>query len=253
MNGMCKLRFARCLIWALALCLLAGAALAEVERGDLEERFSDVPRMEYDGATYYLRDRLTVILVAGIMPDDAGVPVTDFAAVFAIDDNEKRITPIYIDGQTLVACDGAAMPLREVYALGADPDEGMLRLAEAVDGVLGGELITSYMGVDLDGISAVTELGVIEGDARQRLHLLRVALEVIPAKQLNELYGRISKYLTTDMKSGAVMRAIDKSDRYEIADTLDLPVLPGEGAQLQPDGDAIQRLVIDIFYETDLF
>lgn len=239
---------------ALALCLLTGAALGESGRGDLEERFSDIPRVEYGGEIYYLRDRLTVILVAGVMPDDAGVPRTDFAAVFIIDDNEKRITPIYIDGATLVASGEEQMPLREVYALGEDPDASMLRLAEALDSVLGASLITDYMGVDLDGISAVTELGKIEGDARQRLHLLRAALEVMPAKQLNELYGRMSKYLITDMKSGAVMRAIDKSDRYEIAETVDLPVLSdgGEDGQPRPDEKAIRELVIGTFYEKDL-
>lgn len=241
----------RCLVLALALYMLACPAGAE--HGDLEERFSDVPRLESGGVTYYLRDRLTTILVAGVMPDAQGVPNTDFAAVFAFDDNEKRITPIYIDGATLVEVQGEQMPLREVYGLGDDPDENMLRLVDAVNGILGVELIDSYMGVDLEGISAVTELGKLTGNTRERLHLLRVALENIPSEQLNELYGELAKYLITDMKSGAVMRALDKTDRYELAQTLDLPVLPGEDEALSPDPDAILDLVIGVFFEENLF
>ena len=241
--------------WAILMLLLyltAGMALGESGRGDLEERFDDVPRMEYDGKTYYLRDRMTTILVAGILPDEVGVPRTDFAALFAIDDNEKRITPIYINGATMVEVEGHRLPLREVYALGEDPDENLLRMAAAVNGVLGVELIDDYMGVDLDGISAVTELGRIEGDARQRLHLLRLALEAMPSKQLNELYGALSEYLVTDMKSGAVMRALDKSERYEVADTADLPVISRDG-ELLPDEAAVRELTAGVFYEDSLF
>ncbi len=242
----------RCAILVLLLYLAAGLALGESGHGDLEERFSNVPRMEYAGKTYYLRDRMTTILVAGILPDEAGVPRADFAALFAIDDNEKRIAPVYIDGAVMVEVEGRRLPLREVYALGEDPNEDLLRMAAAVNGMFGVELINDYMGVDLDGVSAVTELGRIEGDARQRLHLLRLALEAMPSKQLNELYGVLSEYLITDMKSGAVMRALDKADRYEVAETVDLPTI-FRADELLPDEAAIQELAIGVFYEDSLF
>ena len=254
MNGMNRRRRAakRCLILMLALGLLTSAAMGE-GRGDLSERFADVPRVEYDGETYYLRDRMSAVMVAGLLPDEAdGLPRADLAAIFVIDDNEKRITPIYIDGWTAVETGEGSMPLREVCAQGRDPTESCEYMREAVNNLLGGELIESYMGIDLDGITQIAGFGGIDGGTRERLHQLRLALERIPSKQLNEMYGAISGYLITDMKSGAVMRMLDKADRYEIAGTVDLPVLPGEEEALIPDAERILELVISVFYEAEL-
>lgn len=246
----------RCLILVLALSLLAGAAMGETVRGDLTERFANIPQIEYGGETYYQRSRLTSLMVTGILPDEKdGAPRTDFVAVFAIDDNEKRITPIYIDGQTTVEIEGESLPLREVYALGEDPDENCLRMVDTVNGLLGGELLEDYMAIDLDGITAVAAFSQLEGNTRERLHLLRLILEKIPSKQLNKMYGEISDYVVTDMKSGAVMRVLDKTDRYEIAETVDLPVLPAqaEGDPILPDAERILEMVIGVFYDTKLF
>ena len=246
---------ARCLTWMLALSLLLSAATAETERGNLEDRFADViPQMEYNGETYYLRSRLSALMVTGVLPDEGdGLPRTDFVALFVIDDNQKRITPIYIDGQVIVDVDGDSLPLREVYALGQNPAQNCERMLAAVDGLLGGELVESYMAVDLEGITGIAEFSMLEGNTRERLHLLRLALQGIPSKQLNQMYGAMSAYLTTDMKSGAVMRVIDKTDRYEIAETVDLPVLPaeGDGGTLQPDAARILDIVIDLFFDTE--
>ena len=241
----------------LALGLLMGAAPGETERGDLDGRFADVAmRKEYGGETYYRRSRVSAVMVTGVLPDATdGQPRTDFAVLFAIDDNERRITPVYIDGSTIVAAEGNLLPLREVYALGEDPEENCRRMVAAVDGLLGGALIESFVAVDLDGVTMIAEFSKLEGDARERLHLLRLALENIPSKQLNRMYGAISEYLTTDMKSGAVMRLLDKTDRYEIAGTVDLPTLPAESEDgtLAPDGARILELVIELFYSTELF
>ena len=257
MNRMISWRraLARCLSLMLTLGLLLGAAMGESARGDLSERFADVPHIDYGGTTYYLRDRVTTLMVTGVLPDEEGTPRTDYVAVFVIDDNEKRITPIYIDGQTLVEVEGNTLPVREVYALGEDPEENCLRMLAAVNGLLGGELIEDYMAVDLEGITAVAAFSQLEGNTRERLHLLRLVLENIPSKQLNQMYGEISDYLITDMKSGAVMRVLDKTDRYEIAETADLPVLPAEteGEPLTPDSEKILELVIAVFYDTELF
>ena len=253
---LCRRASVYLLLLALVLAFTAGGALGESVRGDLTERFANVPQVEYGGETYYLRDRLTVLMLTGILTDpEDGAPRTDFVSVFVIDDNEKRITPIYIEGETSVAVDDEIMPLREVYALGEDPKENCERMVEAVNALLGGELIGDYMAVDLEGITAVAAFSQLAGDTRERLHLLRVILEGIPSKQLNKMYGEISDYLVTEMKSGAVMRVIDKADRYEIAETLDLPVLPAEaeGDALIPDAEKIRELVVDVFYDTEIF
>ena len=246
----------RWLCLVLALMLPAGAAMGEPARGDLAERFADIPRMEYGGETYYLRGRLTAVMAAGVLPDaEDGAPRADFVAVFAIDDNEKRITPIRIDGETLIALGGETLPLREAFAPDEAPEENCRRLLAAVNGLLGGELVADYVIVDLDGIAAVDEFSHIAGDARERLRQLRLALEGTPAKRLYGLYGEMGEYLITNMKSGAVMRVLDKSERYEIAETADLPVLPARNAgdPPEPDMEGIQKLVIDVFYDKELF
>ena len=251
-----KRMLAFCMAFALILSLMAGAALAESGRGDLEARFANVPRVEYRGETYYLRSRTTTIMVTGVLPDETdGLPRTDFVAVFVIDDNRSLITPVYIDGQTLVEVDGNSMPLREIYALGEDPTEKCLRMLATVNGLLGGDLIEHYAAIDLEGIKGIAEFSKLEGNTRERLHLLRLALQKIPSKQLNQMYGAISAYLTTDMKSGEVMRAIDKTDRYKITSTVDLPVLPveTEGEPLVVDVPRVLEVVIDLFFDTKIF
>ena len=240
---------------ALALALSAGATSAGPGRGDLTARFADVPRAERDGATYYLRGRVTTVMVTGVMPDaETGLPATDFVALFAIDDDAKRITPIYIDGDTIVSVEGESLPMGKVYGLGEDSQRNCLRMLDAVNRLLGHELIESYMAVDLEGITEIAEFSALRGDTRERLHLLRLAMQNIPSKQLNRMYGAISAYLTTDMKSGEVMRMIDKTDRYEIAATVDLPVLPAQTEDEPPVPDAarISELVLDLFFEPEL-
>lgn len=248
--------FGMCLLLAMSIGLTACGTKVAPVRGNLEERFGNIQRLKQDEQTFYKRGRLSTVLLTGVMPDTTdGRPRTDFVAVIAINDDEKRITPIYIDGQTMVEVEGESMPLREVFSQGDDSKENCERLQKAVDGLLGEELIENYMAVDLEGIKGIAEFSMLEGDTRERLHLLRMALQSIPSKQLNQMYGAISAYLITDMKSGAVMRVLDKTDRYEIVDTLDLPVLPAEaeGAPIQPDSEKTRELVIDVFYRTDLF
>ena len=253
MNGINRWRRAarRCLTVLLALGLLAGAAMGD-GRGDLSERFADVPRVVYGSETYYLRGRLSSVMVAGLLPDESdGMPRADFMAIFVIDDNEKRITPIYLDGMIAVEVRGGSLPLRAVCALGQDPMEGCAQLREVVNGLLGGDLIGSCLGIDLDGITAVDGFGGIEGGARERLRQLHLLLQNIPSNQLNEMYGEISDYLITDLKSGAVMRMLDKAERYEIAEAAELPTLPAEEL-LIPDRDGILELVIGVFCEAEL-
>ena len=248
--------FGICLLLALLISLTACKAQSATVRGNLTERFGDVPQMEQGDQTYYQRSRMSAVLLTGVMPDATdGQLRTDFVAVITIDDDEKRITPIYIDGQTMVEVEGESMPLRGVFALGEDSQENCQRMKTAVEGLLGENLIEHYMAVDLEGIKGISQFSMLEGDTRERLHLLRMALEGIPSKQLNQMYGAISAYLITDMKSGAVMRVLDKTDRYEVVDTLDLPVIPAEaeGDPILPDAEKIRELVLDVFYKTDLF
>lgn len=257
---MCNRLFKLCVAVALLAALLAGAAVAETVRGDLSERFSDIPSLEHNGKAYSLRGRLTTVLLMGIVPDAAlGRDVSDFTALIVIDDNEKRITPVRIDGNTLVELPGGGqkMRLREVYGLGEDRDENGLRMIQAVNGLLGFELVTDYLGFELEGASMIPGYAPVAGDAETQLRALKADLEQRSTEELNDLYATLGDYIVTDMKSGAVMKVGDKSQRYEMPPSVALPLMPLPEAE-QPetadaareiDPDAVRELVIGTFFE----
>lgn len=102
-----------CLLPLLILSLCAGVCLAETVKGDLSDRFSDIPSKEIDGVKYMLRNQLTVVLLMGVMEDaELGGNVSDFTALLVIDDDERRISPIRFDGNTLVEVEGQPQPCR---------------------------------------------------------------------------------------------------------------------------------------------
>lgn len=253
-NSLVKLCFTALLIAA----LLAGAAGAETVRGDLSDRFSDTPTVEFQGTTYSLRNRLTVVLLLGILRDeDLGADVADFTALLVVDDGIKRVTPVRIDGNTQVELPGVAQPLllREVYAMGADREENCQRMIQAVDGLLGGELITAHLAFEVAGASTIEGYVPVEGNAETQLRALKAALEQKSTEELNKLYAQLGDYIITDMKSGAAMKVADKTERYEMPPSVLLPVLVAEGAEgeeaapLIPDSKAIEELVVSLFYE----
>lgn len=238
----------------LLLMLLFLPLTSALANDQLAERFSDVPQIEWHGKTYFLRSRLTPILLVGLINNNIGDADAEFIMLATIDDNDKAITPIIIDSRILVEIDGASFPLQKVFAGAAEPEEGMNSMVEAINGLLGVELIYQYVSIDLTSISALPEFHDITGDARTRLHFLRETLEHIPSEERNALYNAVSAYLITDMKSGDVMRAVDKAERYEIADEIALPLQPlQDGGAPLPDEAAIRELLIELFFDDKLF
>ena len=49
-----------CLLPLLILSLCAGVCLAETVKGDLSDRFSDIPSKEIDGVKYMLRNQMCI-------------------------------------------------------------------------------------------------------------------------------------------------------------------------------------------------
>lgn len=239
-----------------AIALFGGIQGVAWAQGNLQERFKDVPRVEYGGETYYLRARLTSVLLTGIVSGSDGERRADFCAVIVIDDNEKQITPIYIDGRTLVDVEGDCLPLQEAFVSDTDVEANCMRMVEAANAVLGNELVESYMAIDLDGLSGIAEFAHLEGDARQRLHLLRLALESIPSERMEQIYDAFGDHLITDMKSGEVARVIDKAERYEIAEMLDMTEYASEESEedgaLALDEERVLEAVLPVFYGDDL-
>lgn len=252
-DSLVKLCFTVLLILALAM----NAAVAETVPGDLTERFSGTPKVEFEGKTYSLRNRLTVVLLMGILRDEEiGADVADFSALLVIDDAIKKVTPVRIDGNTRVELPDTAqmLPLRQVYALGADREESCQRMIQAVNGLLGGEYITAHLAFEVAGASTVEGYTPVEGNAEAQLRALKATLEQKSTDELNKLYAQMGDYIITDMKSGAAVKVLDKVERYEMPPSILMPVLEEAGAEEEPalripDTEAIAELIVGLFFE----
>lgn len=251
-----------CLTLLLALFLSAGCASAETVRGDLTERFSDIPRIEYEGQSYALKNRITTVLAMGIGADEEGKPRADVNFMLIVDDDAKTFSVVEIPSDTLVQIsreDGTPWNMRfqEVYGLGADPDEGGLKMLEALNSILEEERVEHYLAFDAAGAVVLDkELASIE-DTKERLKAMKTLVEEMDSNQLNDTYKLLGDYIITDMKSGAVMKVIDKMDRYDVLPRITLP-----GAQYNAndggtvyihDTNEILKLRVSAFYEADRY
>lgn len=103
------------LILVFALIVFAGisSAGAETVWGDLEERYRGVPSIEYNGETLRLKSRITSILLMGIdqreiSDEDGRYRVggqADFQMLVIVDDDNKTITPVQINRDSMVEID----------------------------------------------------------------------------------------------------------------------------------------------------
>lgn len=255
-------RLSICLALLLALILLIGCAKAETVRGDLTERFSDIPRIEYEGQSYALKKRITTVLAMGIGADEAGNARADVNFLLIIDDDAKTFTVIEIPADTLVQVpleDGTSWNVRfqDVYAQGASPDEGGLKMVETLNGLLDEERVEHYLAFDANGAAVLdAELASIE-DTKERLKAMMALVEAMDSDQLNDTYKLLGDYIITDMKSGAVMKVIDKADRYERLPRIMLPGVPynaNDGGTLYVhDTNEILKLRVNAFYEVDRY
>lgn len=243
------------LVFLISLLILSAAATAETSRGDLSSRFDNIPQVEYQGKNYSLRNQLTTVLLMGILTDEeTGVDEADFIALIVVDDDAQRMTPVQIDADMLVSQMGASqeVPIRTVYASGEDREENCQRLVSTVNEILGENLINYYFAFELKGAASIEGFASVEGDAEAQMRALKTFLEDKSVDELTELNEQLADYIITDMKSGAMVKIMDKSERYERPDMIDLPVLqePGEGDMvwMRPDADAIFEMVVPLFY-----
>lgn len=251
-----------CLSLLLALSVLSTCAGAETVRGDLSERFSGIPRIEYEGQTYALKNRITTVLAMGIGKDEAGKARVDVNFVLIIDDDAKTFSVIEIPSETLVQVsleDGTPwnMRFRDVYAMCEDRDAGGAKMVEAMNTVLGEDRVEHYLAFDAEG-AAVLDASLAEIEyTKERLKAMMALVEEMDSDQMNDTYKLLGDYIITDMKSGAVMKVIDKMDRYEVLPRIMLPGAQhnaNDGGTLYvPDVNEILKLRVSAFYEADRY
>lgn len=244
----------------LVFCLAAGFAAAETVRGDLTERFSDVPRIEHNGTTYRLRNRLTTVLAMGIGMDENGAKRVDLALVLVVDDDAKRISAIEIPPNTLVQVPGEAdgetwnMRFGDVYMLEEDPDAACLRMVDTVNALLGQPLVEHYMAFDVEGVKVI-DPAIADGSTKQQLKAMKQQVDAMPADELSGLYAELGDYIITDLKSGAAMKIADKMERYDVPGDVDLPGEPvdaGEhGEVFVHDAGGLTEIIVSVFFEEE--
>ncbi|MBE5784079.1 MAG: LytR family transcriptional regulator [Clostridiales bacterium] len=163
-----------CILW----CVWTGAS-AETVRGDLEARFSTIPRIEQDGTTYRFRSRMTTILLLGIdqqgTMEEPGLLLrhrnggqADFLLLLAIDDNAKTIAPIYINRDTMAQVTvlnvlGQVAGTREMqlclsHGFGDGKEQSCELTMDAVSHLLLNTAIDHYAALEMSGISVLNDL-----------------------------------------------------------------------------------------------
>ena len=109
---------------------------------------------------------------------------------------------------------------------------------EALQGAMPGVEIDYYACLNLQGISEGEEMD--EQRLRERVSALRAEVETASSAEIQTLYKQMEPYITTNMKSGAMMKFLDKADRYERSESVHLD---------EQDEAAMNRLLADVFYE----
>ena len=148
----------------------------EEPKGDLTNRFMDMPRITYAGKEYQQSNRLTSILLLGVdtwAEDSAAVSSvrnggqSDFLLLLVIDRDQKIVTPIQIDRDTMTEITilgvlGNVAGTRNAqiclsHGFGDGGAQSSLFTVDAVSKLLLGVPIDFYIAMQMDGIAAMND------------------------------------------------------------------------------------------------
>ena len=171
-------------IAGLAVCIAAAVLIGtylnpnrnnDEPKGDLDTRFTPEPVVNYQGDSYQARKNLTTILLMGTdhYTDEATEDSfrnggqADFLVLLVIDEQEKRITPIQIDRDTLaevtilgVLGNEAGTRLTQIclaHGFGDGGKQSCSLQRDAVSRLLYGVNIPYYIAMSMDGISTLND------------------------------------------------------------------------------------------------
>ncbi|MEA4915066.1 MAG: LCP family protein [Christensenella sp.] len=145
-------------------------------KGNLETRFTPEPVVEYNGNQYHKKNNLTAILLMGTdhyTDETTGEDSfrnggqADFLVLIVIDDQEKSITPIQIDRDTLAEVTILGVPGNETgtrltqiclaHGFGDGGKQSCALQSDAVSRLLYGVSIPYYVAMSMDGISTLND------------------------------------------------------------------------------------------------
>lgn len=228
--------------------LLSNFAAAEDAQADLQARFGGQATLEFEGKSYCVKKRLSTML-AGICQDEELL----LAYLIAVDDNARRIVPIALEMDApLVSPEGGSFAqVYGMHAAPADPnlsqaDSDAQRLLAAVNHLFPEPLIESYLIFDAEGLDLLDggkapdpALSQAE-NAKARAKAAGKELMNASGSQQMDAVNLVSPYLTSDVKTGAMVKLADKATRYEITDTLWIG---------STGDDLIREILIEYFYD----
>lgn len=246
------------------LVLLGQWCFAEQEYVNLDERFSNQSTYQYDGETYYLKDRVkTTLVLCANVPDDpqAGAGSLELMVILPVDDDKKFITPVQFSPDMLLSWlegDDQAKTLGQLFEETETPQAGCEQLVAALNALFPAEVIGQYAMLDLRGLSVLDGIANDEtnttGEALvERLRTIKREVEQ-GGDNINTMISELSGYIVTDMNSGAMMKVADKADRYDRSHRTPFPVVEsGEEAEtdqpLIPDLEAFESMMLEIYYK----
>ena len=145
-------------------------------RGDLTNRFSELPIITYGGKEYQQLGKLTSVLLMGIDTwSESAVSATssrnggqsDFLLLLVIDQDQNIVTPVQIDRDTMaeitilgVLGNAAGTRTAQIclsHGFGDGGAQSSLFTVDAVSKLLLGAPIDFYMAMQLDGIAAMND------------------------------------------------------------------------------------------------
>lgn len=253
-----------------AVLAIGAIALAETDYIDLNDRFDNVLTYDYNGHTYYQKSRMTTMLAVAYNQEEASVEAgiigdPELILLVIVDDNAKTVLPLQISATTVVdwmdaAGQEAGIPegisLRDLFGMEADIEAGTIALMNALNGMFPADFIEDYLAFDLNGLTVID--GIANdgsnnvGDAlMQRLHVIKATVE--ESAEATKLLSALSDYITSDMKSGALMKIADKVDRYDVATRMQLPALEtaAEDESVHLDRSAFDEWMVASFFDAE--
>ena len=153
---------------------LDGRSQKPETRGDLSARYEET-QVEFQGETYRLRSNLTAILFLGIdqaarepgEADGRSGGNADFLRLVVVDSNEKTVSQIQIDRDTVAMAptlnligqrtDAQPMQIALSHSFGDGKNESCELTVEAVSGLLLDIPIPYFAALNLDGIEALND------------------------------------------------------------------------------------------------
>jgi len=250
-----------CLVVCFSMCF---GAICETG-ADLAARFEE-GTVEKDGVNYRLRKRLSSTLIICTETIE-GVATPGFMCILSTEDNEKVISVAYLDTMVLCADEGenSDLTLSELFIEklpGADPKAAGAAVLEEVNALIGETLVGDYLVFDVAGLETIEGLPECDVTGLDRIESMKARLknaknyaETLPSDSATDLIGKLSAFLATEMKSGALIKIADKAERYQTNPSIHLEAAPETDA----DGREYIRLepgrlfdtLFDIFYEVN--